>query len=272
MADRNEELIKAALSKLTPEGMGQQALREQLGIDTDTFEALKSELLNKNLVSVYRARGGGIRLRSSDEGIPAIDSKAIQQAQNDEFEQTKKLLRAPKDEASLYPYVHNWALNNSKYGFTDARVIGNNHRRKAWDNPDVVAWHFTEFEFLVGHEVELAAIEVKLSFSIYSLWQAANYRRFAHQAILACYETADSMYAKEDGRLLETAMHLGVGLISLTSSGAGGSGIKCNEILSPTYHEPMRFEIDEFISDFNDLLLLPKPGRTIQAQITAAIQ
>jgi len=265
-----KELGAKAVEDLQAGTRGQQTLRKNLGLDEKSFEELKEYLIAQDKVILYRARGGGIRLKTSEAAIPKIDDKAISEAKTVEETEIQKLLTPTKTEESLYPYVNNWALNSTKYGFSDSAIIGNKHRRKSWDNPDLIAWQVYEFENFVGHEIELTTFEVKLSFSVYAIWQACNYRRFSHQTILACYERPDIMYAKEDGRLLEISQHFGIGLISLTPAGAGGKGVTCTEILSPVFQAPPRYELDSFLSDFHDFLKLPHPGSIISNQTHVA--
>lgn len=205
------------------------------------------------------------------EHTPEVNIQEVEKASDDEEREAERILETSPDERALYPYIENWLLNNAKYGFTSARVIGDNHRRRSWDNPDLIAWNIYEYENFVGRDVEITAIEAKLSFTIYGIWQAANYQRFAHRVLLACYAKPEVIFTKEDGRLIETAQNLGIGLISLTPAGAGGNGIKCTEILSPMTQIPSIAEIDSFITDFREFFDLPLPGRIINSQISSAI-
>lgn len=264
-----DEYARRAMEIIPVDGMGQQSLRQQLGLGDDDFQELKTELLQKSIVSVYRARGGGIRPYYSE--TPAVDIREVERASDVEEQETARILETSKDERALYPYIENWLLNNPKYGFTSARIIGDNHRRRAWDNPDLIAWNVYEYDNFVGRDVEITAIEAKLSFTIYGIWQAANYQRFANRVLLACYAKPEVIFTKEDGRLFETAQYLGVGLVSLTDAGAGGIGIECTEVLSSMPRNPAVAEIDTFITDFRDFFHLPLPGRIISNQINSAI-
>lgn len=264
------DYVERAMQIIPNDGMGQQSLKQKLSISDEDFQDLKAELLQRNLVSVYRARGGGIRPYHEDE-TPEVNIQDVEKASDAEEQETAQILETSPDERALYPYIENWLLNSPKYGFTSARIIGDSHRRRSWDNPDLIAWNVYEYENFVGRDVEITAIEAKLSFTIYGIWQAANYQRFAHRVLLACYAKPEVIFTKEDGRLLETALNLGIGIVSLTPAGQGAMGMKCTEIVSPIPRKPMVTEIDSFITDFSDFFDLPLPGSILQSQVSRAM-
>lgn len=176
-------------------------------------------------------------------------TQEVEKASDVEERETARMLNTSPDERALYPYIENWL----------------------WDSPDLIAWNVHEYENFVGRDVEITDSEAKLTFTIYGIWQAANCQRFAHRVLLACYAKPEVVFTKEDGRLLETAQDLGIGLVSLTPAVAGGSGIKCTEILSPMPQRPSVAEIDSFITDYKDFFDLPLPGRVINSQISSAL-
>jgi hypothetical protein len=53
-----DNCVRRAIEIIPDGGMGQQSLRQQLSLNDDEFQGLKTELLQQDLVSVYRARGG----------------------------------------------------------------------------------------------------------------------------------------------------------------------------------------------------------------------
>ena len=128
-------------------------------------------------------------------------------------------------------------------------LLASLHRRELWENPDLLAYSLSDFRHLVGYEIDVTTFEVKLSFDIYGLWQAAHYRRFSNYVYLACYEAADVIRNRTDGRLYQLAVEFGLGGRSLTTAGAGAKGVKCVEINSPSRQLPQLIELDSFLDD-----------------------
>ena len=125
---------------------------------------------------------------------------------------------------------------------------------------DLLAITCNPLEWMVGTDIELTSMEVKLSFDAKGLWQAAHYRNFSHYVYLACYESPEMLRNRLDGRLYEMAVEMGLGILSLTPAGAGGKGVKCVEINSPIRQTSRLSEVDLLLSAYADLLKLEKPG------------
>jgi len=138
------------------------------------------------------------------------------------------------------------------------------------ENPDLLAHSLSEFTCLVGYEIELTTFEVKLAFDIYSVWQAAHYRRFSNYVYLACYEAPDVIRSRTDGRLYQLAVEFGLGVLSLTPAGPGPRGLKCVEINSPDRQTPQLTELDAFLQDYKDVLRLPNRASKMWNQLRPA--
>lgn len=263
----NKERILIALKE------GQRSklsLRQELNIAEEELETIVTELVTENKIVRYRCKGGGVKLIPDEVSNPEINAEELSkiEAEKTIINEAEAKLNDSKSEESLYPYIERWAFYDQKNSFDHVKIVGNNHRRHSWENPDLIALNIHYYEWLVGHEVIITAFEVKLNFSIYALWQAANYRNFAHQVYLACYEKPEQMYSSQDGRLFEIAMNMGIGIISMSPSGQSGSGVKCTEILTPEFKPPQLIEIDSFLSDYSDLFPIKKPGSILTNQIS----
>lgn len=262
--DEANEIIK--LLEVKPRS--HRAIREELGLDESTYDRIIEDLLNQEKVSRYQCRGGGLKIVPS-EALPKVDEDKLN-TEKTAIKEAEERLSDSKAEHELYPYVERWAWSNDANAFDKVVTVGDNHRRVKWENPDLLAISIYNFECLVGRDIEITAFEVKLNFDIYGVWQAANYRIFSDYVYLACYERPEKIYAAADGRLFETVMHLGLGMISMTSAGYGGSGIKCKEILSPRKGDPQAREIDSLLADYKDLLDVSPAGKVIMDQMSSA--
>ncbi len=232
------------------------SIKEQFSLSDDEYNLIKHK--TNKLVSL-RGRNGGFRLAPVNDNLPVVDIQAVNDAKDKqvaaEQRQEKASERAEKD---FYPYVKMWA-EGAGYSFVE--IIGDNHRRGTWENPDVLAITVDHMKWLRGEEVSITSIEVKLNLDIKAIYQAVNYQRFSHEVYLAVFESKQDIRAKENGKgmpLYDLAVDHGIGIISMTKSGAGSKGIKCEEINSPVRNKPVSQELDSLLSDYEDLLSLKK--------------
>jgi len=242
-----------------------RAIKAELGLDAEPYAIAKDELIAAGKAVPLRCRGGGLRLSPSGEELPDVDEGEIDKARL-AAERTMEAAQKEEERAEkdLYPHVERWAINE---GYDSVATTGAARRRSVWENPDLIALTTNELDWHIGTEIEVTTIEVKLAFSIDAIWQAANYRRFSHYVYLACFERPDDIRRKEDGRLYETVVELGLGIISLRAAGAGAKGTSCTEINSPHRQSPKVSEIDRLLDDFHDELGVTPPRDRIAEQI-----
>lgn len=265
--EEQQPLSQAAASVLEILQRGQRSrdsLRETLGINKEQFEPVENELLRSGKAVIYRCRSGGLRLPATD--APPIDDaelKEIERARERLVQKDQAVVSLPDKERNLYSYIERWALNA---GFGTVKIVGDNHRRSSWENPDIIAFDCYDYEWLVGSEYEITTIEVKLAFDIVGIWQAAHYRRFSHYVYLACFEDAESIRRASDGKLVDAAVSLGLGILTLSPR---GRGIGCFELQSPARQTPVSREVDSLLNDYLDLFDLNHPGIRIATQLGA---
>ncbi len=263
-----KELSNAArriFDHIRTNGQGsRKAILAATGMEESEFSAGVSELQESGMVVPYRCQGGGLRFPVTIVE-PAVDASALEaekerQARSDEAVRNE----GQKAERDLYPYVQKWA---DRAEYKPVVITGDFHRRPTWENPDLIALRTYPLKWLIGSEVEVAAIEVKLLFDAPAIWQAAHYRRFAHYVYLACYESMEALRTKGEGRLFDLAVELGIGILCLSPGGQGGTGVKCQEVHSPIRQNPQRAELDSLLTDYGEKLELEKPGQSIARQL-----
>jgi hypothetical protein len=268
-----EHAKKTTLELLRSEGqLSHRYLKQSLGITDDAYQQVRDTLLKSGEVVSLRCRGGGLKLPAPAESLPEVDEKKIEEVKVEqaalERGREQKDEKADKAEKDLYPYVKQWA---DSAGYSHVHIVGDNHRRGRWQNPDVVALVVTPLNWLVGQDIEITSIEVKVAIDITSVWQAANYRRHSHYVYLASYQSERELRSEVYVQAFEAAVDLGLGVLTLTPSGQGAKGVQVREINSPRRQAPSVFEIDSFLTDFEDHLTLRHPGRIIiQQQADAA--
>ncbi len=247
----------------------QTRLRTDIGITPEQYIAVRGELLGKGFVVPYQCYSGGIRvIDDTAPELPPSDIEKIATAKNQEIQQEAKFHEEKTEEKALYPAVEQWA-NNS--GFMYVANVADSHGRPSWENPDIIAINQYELQWLAGSHIEITSIEVKLSFTVTAIWQAAHYRKFSHFVYLACFENETEMRNSEEGRLYRVCSELGLGVISLSSSGYAGKGVKCSEINSPARHNPSIEDVDAFLCDYSQMLpKLQRPGCILVGQIAQA--
>jgi hypothetical protein len=237
------------------------SIRDELGLTKEKLNEIQETLLKAGKVVSYRCRGYGLRLAEPDMPLPEVNQSAMEAAKNRVAEADQRKIEEQREERDLYPYVERWA---SAAGYGIVKVVGDLHPRSSWENPDLLAVDCYEHEWLIGSEYEITAIEVKLAFDIVGIWQAAHYRRFSHFVYLACYEDQGAMRRMLDGKLLDIAVELGLGILSLA---AAGRGLGCFEISSPCRQQPLAREVDRLLNDYASHLELRRPGGRIIDQM-----
>lgn len=257
---------KRLLDKVRERQNSHPKLKSMLDMVDDQYDAARRELLDKELVRPLQCFRGGLRLPAEETSQPPIDEAKLERAKQVEEEtEKKKEAVAERAENELYPYMKSWAEDK---GFDPVEIVGSLHRRDTWENPDLIALTINEFEWFVGREIEVATIEVKLSFSAQAIWQAAHYRSFSHYSYLACFETEDEIRSKAEGRLFQVAVDLGLGIIVMTRTGHAGRGIRCNEIHSAARQSPRLLELERLLADYRDVFPgLKRVGRSIIDQM-----
>jgi hypothetical protein len=244
-----------------------RAIKEALGMSDPEYERGMTQLLSEGKVFRRRCRGGGLRL-AEEITLPEVDEAQLDAAKKDQERVEQEVaVAAERAEKDLYPYVQQWATNE---GFDRVAIVGDNHRRAPWENPDLLALVTNNLEWMVGTDIEVVSIEVKLAFDVGALWQTAHYRTFSHYVYLACYEKPEDLRSKAEGRLYEMAVELGIGILSLTPAGAGARGVRCVEINSPNRQYPRVVEVDSLLGDYADILGIEKPGKRLIAQMQDA--
>lgn len=233
-----------------------------LGVSSQDYYAAVKDLVEAGRAERGRGRGGALGLVvSGTSKAPAVDVAALDARRRELAAQSEKAeAEEERNERSLYPYLQRWAENE---GYERVAITGDQKTRAPWENPDMLAVDTYDLEWVLGPYVEITAFEAKLSFETNAIWQAANYRRFSHFVYLACFEDADAIRGKHDGRLYAHCVELGLGILSLRTAGQGGKGVSCDEICAPRLQTPHPPEVDRLLDDYAEELKLPNPYRSI---------
>lgn len=262
----NAQKLLEEIGKNTNKQGSNPSFKTKLALSDEDYNKAKDELLESGKIAVYQCYGGGIRL-VKDTPLTAPSERNLEAAIAKETKAVETLLEE-KEERDLYPYVQQWALNKAEFDFV--ATVGDNHPRKPWENPDLIAINYYDLQWHVGQHIEVATIEVKLVFNIYAIWQTAHYRRFSHYVYLACYENRNDIQRKEDGRLLKIANELGIGIIAMRQSGHAGTGVSCEAITNPVRQSPQIYEVDMLLNDYAGNLEISRPGKTIIEQMKSS--
>ena len=240
-------------------------IKASLKMSDDDYNDARQALLELGRAAKFSCYAGGLKLPESDTSkLPGVDSGQLEAAKKrSEDEIAKSEARQERLERDLYPYVKKWATTTG--GYEKVAVVGDNHARDKWENPDLVAVIENDLDWLTGVDIEVTSFEVKLSLDVFGLWQAAHYRFFSHYVYLAVYEPPEDVKAN---RLYDRAVQLGLGILCLTKSGHAGSGVRCTEINSPGRQVPRPAEVDSILADCANLLALEKPGKGLLRQIS----
>jgi hypothetical protein len=261
LSEKIQKVIKLLQEKGT---LSRDDIVREFRLSDEEYALCRNEFARQKLAVPLRGRGGGLRLPPlEEETLPTLNESALEQAKRQERVAGSKFL-AEKGEGDLYPYVKRWAEEN---GYAQVRIVANMHRRPQWENPDLIAVSAFTPRWFVGQQLEVTTFEVKLEFDIFGIWQAAHYRHFSHYVFLACYTSQQALHEPDEGRLFDIAVDLGLGIIAMTSAGAGGKGVKCDVINQPARQTPLIEELDRLLDNYHDIFDIKSAGTTIIEQM-----
>ena len=266
------EKAQKVLELLPQKGQGlltKADIMEKAGLFEEDYAQVKAELLEQGLVEGQRGRTGGLGRKLAEveiqkeeaiiEDVEKAKTRLIQEEQRAEE-------KAQKLEKKLYPVVERWI-----YRDIGSRTVIRTAERKPkalgkWEIPDFLCIDSALFNELVGHNLTLTAVEVKLDLTIVAVLQAFAHARFSHYSWLVVHGKRPELYdTKED--LIRYAFELGVGLAHVHKIGAG-EGQTVDQI-----HPSRRFAPDDRLVDRALVELVrererPRLKREVLQQIT----
>ena len=216
-------------------GMSNQSLKTALSLTDARYKDVKQQMLAKNLLEVYRARGGGVRLTA--KGMEQVRSSLVR----------SKDVISTFSESDLYEpfifYLNSEVTENDE----NAEIINIAHfrQRGKWTNPDVVKISVDFYPLQRVQKLFITSYEVKkwLSWNVESVFEAASHRKIAHQSYLVLEWVKDEPYEISE-HLQQTCVRLGVGLMVMKPYYSGFR----HEIKIPAEtHNPIESHIEEFL-------------------------
>jgi hypothetical protein len=250
--DEFVEIIKGYLDKL-PDSDGNKTT---LNPD-DIYRLIRQssndlKLPNGAIIKAVRGRAGGLYIipETSNQESAATEKtlKDVEKQVEKQNEQAEQLDKKERDlEKDYYPLVRTWANEN---GYPDCKITGGKIPGYKWENPDLVEIQYTVGEFTRTLDFEITSIEVKLQVVPEAIWQAAHYKKFSREVYVAFAKTESEILTKDDRRVFDLAVELGIGVLGLDN---GGTVKRFKLIHYPTQLSPDAREIDMLISGFREL-------------------
>ncbi len=207
LAQRRQQLLAAVPE--TGDTISNKRLREKLGWDLETYQAVKETLVHDETLEVGRGRGGTVSRTKA----------AVIAPQKDEHSADEPSRR--KVERKLYPRfldaLRKWAADQ---GWTDHLVeqLAHQGRRNTggnWTRPDFVVVGYKKYEYTPGVVRDVETFELKLAnCGIDAVFEAAAHSRIATKSYLAI-EAGDDDVA----RIESECQRFGVGLFRFPDNG-----------------------------------------------------
>lgn len=202
---------------------------------------------------------GGFEIIEAPENLePEKTEEQIRQQleenenQAEQIEQKAKVL-----EKHFYEPLRAWAHKHNGAKDFDGRsncvITGGKLPFPKWENPDLVQVDFSIGEFTKKVDFEITSYEVKLKVEPYAVWQAANYKRFSTYAYVAFAKNESDVREKDEGRVFDIAVDLGIGVLVLDDKNSEGDKITFKEIHAPTRNRPSDIEIDNLLRGYKNI-------------------
>jgi hypothetical protein len=238
---RLEKRIDKAIRLLHEQGqMPNSMLRENLSLENNqgAYAKLKQSLLERALVSMYRCRGGGVRLTAKGEKEAARMINA----------ESKNIV---KKEAELYePLCQSLTLaaeQDMENCFVE--VIGGATHNGKWSNPDLVKVTVETYEFLKIKRVLVSTFEVKKfdGLNVDSVFEALAHARFAHYVYLVAEANSKSFVPPFD--VASLCQSHGVGLLKMYKH---YQHYKHEILIQPRMQAALDDDVEYFLARFFD--------------------
>ena len=221
-------------------GMSNQALKTALSLADVRYKDVKQQMIDKNLLEVYRARGGGVKLTP----------KVAEQVRSNNVR--NKEVGSNLSELELYePFISSLDSEiNENDENAETINIAHFRQRGKWTNPDVVKMSVDFYPLQRIQKLYITSYEIKKwrSWNIESVFEAASHKKIAHQSYLVLEWVKDEPYEISE-HFQQTCVRLGVGLMIMRPYYTSFR----HEIKIPAEtHNPIESDVEEFLEMWLD--------------------
>ena len=217
-----------------------------MGLSTDEFWKYRKELLDNNLITIKRGRGGSV-------------------ARIQEIVEKEKIKLPPtlvKDESKLYCELRNWleknivAADENSGGQAWSVETGEPKQWKRstghWSRPDVVLVEITSYEYLSHRDVAVTTYEIKrYNPQMDNSWvfEAASHSKGAHYSYLVVEVSEDQDTDEPPTELSADLRQFGIGFGWLYFS-KETKEYEFHEVLEPNRKNPNPDDENELLKNF----------------------
>lgn len=234
----------------------------ELGLTQLAYHELRN-LLNGKVVAdeqlrivAIRGRTGGLStvpLAVAPQLNVGVQQQVLEvETASDQVEETELRL-----ERQYYTFAQIWAR---EAGFANCIITGGQIPGFKWENPDLLHVDHWIDEITNALGFDITAFEVKLRVEPSAVWQAANYNRFAQASYVAFAKSAKEVREKDDGRVFELAVELGMGVLAFDAADR-----RFFEIQSPRLATPNQLRVTETLQNF-------RTNEAVEVVVRSAIQ
>lgn len=201
--------------------------------------------------SPINSEGSNLGSEESDKDnstVEADDFEARLDSNEEQAERVEKQSRLL--EKSFYEPVRQWAIKHNDGA--NCFITGGKLPFPKWENPDLVQIDFEIGNFTKKIEFEITSFEVKLRVEPYAVWQAANYKRFSSYVYVVFAKSEKEVREKDEGRVFDIAVDLGVGILVLEGSNSSGDHV-FKEIHAPARNRPLDIEVNKLLKGYSGI-------------------